>query len=211
MGKDGDVAGDLERARQKLMTQARRGVRAVAEAKIGLLRRQRDEAVHKAQAKISQEYAAKGSFNSGARLKTCWVVAVEEADKTTSALIGELLPLGVDEDTITGYLVADVRLFLRSTMTGLVLQQQVGSPGAAQRMVSSFDAQADAHASGIRDLVRSRGHDFVQEEGTRLERRLKWLGRRPAVTIGAFIWVAITSLYGHVEMFRKLAALLARQ
>jgi hypothetical protein len=67
------------------------------------------------------------------------------------------------------------------------------------------------HDARIRDLVTSRSHDFAQAQGTRLERRLKWLARRPLVTIGGFVWVAITSIYGHLEMFRKVLALLARK
>jgi hypothetical protein len=61
-----------------------------------------------------------------------------------------------------------------------------------------------AHAAGIRDIVRSRYHDFDQERGTRLERRMKWLLRRPAITIAVSVWVLLTSVYAHVDLLGKL-------
>jgi hypothetical protein len=117
-------------------------------------------------------------------------------------MLNECLSLAVPRDVITDFLVADARHFLRATAQHRVQEQSSGSPGHSLKLILDFAGQADAHAASIRDFVISRSHDFVQEKGTAFERRLKWVARRPAVTIAGFGWLAVTSLWGHVEMLR---------
>jgi hypothetical protein len=205
-----DTAANLESAQTALLQSVKGRSRDVLEAKIRLVRNQRDAAVHSEAARISQEFAAKGSFNSGARLHACWNKAVEQTRTATATLLTECLSLGAPESAIVSFLAADARHFLKATSQGWVIQQQGGNPGHSLRLIQEYAANAAAHAAGIPDLVKSRQHDFEQDKGTRLERKLKALARRPAVTIGAFAWLVITSVWGHVEMFRAGWSLVAK-
>jgi hypothetical protein len=69
---------------------------------------------------------------------------------------------------------------------------------------NAFTERGQIESARLRDVVRSREHDFEEQQGTRLERWIKRLQRRPAVTIAILLWTAAGFVYGHVEALRHL-------
>jgi hypothetical protein len=124
---------------------------------------------------------------------------------STDDLLAACFQRGAPEKAVADYLSADVRHYLAAVACRRVAELSTASDvGLNQRMIAGLNSRADMQAVGVVDLVKSRYHDLEEEKGTRLERRLRWLARRPGVTIAGGIWLVVTAAYGHVEMLQQI-------
>lgn len=194
------LAARVDLAEAALVSSTRKAKREVLAAKLRLARNQRATQAGEEIARLGAEMAAGRAFNSGARLESCWKIAVTRDREAADAVIRACLELGIKGQDIADFVALDTEHFL--TARALVFQRE--SPTHAN-LEKAFAERAQIEGAGLRDVVRSREHDFEEQQGTRLERWIKRIQRRPAVTIAIVVWTAAGFIYGHVEALRHLA------
>jgi len=189
----------VERAEATLVRSTRKAKREVLAAKLRLATKQRSTQVGEEIARTGAQMATRNNYNSGARLESCWTVAITRTREAAEVVTKACLELGIKGQHVADFVALDAEHFL--TERALAFQRE--NPLHAN-LGNAFTERAQNESAELRDVVRSREHDFEEQQGTRLERGIKRLQRRPAVTIAILLWTAAGFVYGHVEALRHL-------
>jgi hypothetical protein len=201
-----DLRARVERAEATLERSTRKSKREVLAAKLRLATKQRSTQAGEEIARVGAEMAARNNYNSGARLESCWRIAITRAREAAEVVTTACLELGIAGQDVADFVALDVEHFL--TERALAFGRESPRIG---NVVQAFTERARIESAGMRDFVRSREHDFEEQQGTRLERWIKRLQRRPAVTVAVLLWTAAGFVYGHVEALRHLAEWMKRR
>jgi hypothetical protein len=189
----------VERAETILLRSIRKVKREVLAAKLRLARNQRSTQTDEEISRVSNEMAARGAFQSGARIQACWAIALARTKEAADTVITACLELGAPEALIADFVSLDAEQFLSTRSRAFVGEhtQQLAS------LAGSYAVRARDDSQQMRDVVRARCHDFEEQHGSRLERWLKRLERRPTVKVAALLWGAVAFVYAHVEFIPK--------
>jgi predicted transposase YdaD len=107
-----DLRARVELAEATLVRSTRKAKREVLAAKLRLATKERSTQVGEEIARLGAEMAARNNYNSGARLESCWTIAITRTREAADVVIKVCLELGIEGQHVGDFVALDAEHFL---------------------------------------------------------------------------------------------------